>query len=347
MPKTTPKQSEIVWEWIFLFFSFWYISGIFVDGYFHVHDPDLESFFTPWHAILYTGYLFTTIILLAWTTVRKKKNEGWVYAIPPGHGLSLIGALIFAVGGVGDMLWHIAFGVEADIEALLSPTHLMLALGAALVLSGGARYFWATKQHTRSFWKSLPLTLSLAFTFAAIVFMSQFAHYTDPEFTGMRPVTNGEIFYHQALPILGIVIFSAILIGIVSAGLRRGRLPFGSVTLILTTVVAGLALMRTGRELIPAAIVSGLLGDVLVWKAERTVTSSLPIRLLSILLPATYTLLMFLTLMYFHKVWMTIHMWTGAVAFSGFSGFMMGLVAWPRSKKPAPTAKKPGKKKTK
>jgi hypothetical protein len=333
MAKTTPKTSEIVWEWIYLFFCVWYVVGIYVDGYFHVHDPSLESFFTPWHAILYSGYALTTLILLAWTIWNRQKT--FRTSIPAGHGLSLIGAFVFLLGGVGDMVWHIVFGVEADIDALLSPTHLMLALGAALVFSGGARHFWATKQNTGSFWKAIPLIFSLAFTFATVTFMTQFAHYTDPDFTGMTAPEGPLLFYRQAVPLLGIVFFSALLVGTISAGLRRGRLPFGSVTVILTTVVTGMSVMRSGTEVIPAAIFAGFLGDLLVWRADRTVTSALPIRLLSILLPATYTLLMLATLTHTQGVWMSVHMWTGAVVFSGFAGYLTGLVAWPRSRKPA------------
>lgn len=37
------------------------------------------------------------------------------------------------------MLWHSRFGIEAGIEALLSPTHLVLALGGMLMVSGPLR----------------------------------------------------------------------------------------------------------------------------------------------------------------------------------------------------------------
>src|SRR6266702_774121 len=37
------------------------------------------------------------------------------------------------------MLWHIAFGVEADVESLISPSHLVLAVGSTLMLTGPLR----------------------------------------------------------------------------------------------------------------------------------------------------------------------------------------------------------------
>jgi hypothetical protein len=47
-------------------------------------------------------------------------------ALSAGYGLSLLGALIFIVGIMGDLVWHTLFGIEVDLVALLSPTHLLL-----------------------------------------------------------------------------------------------------------------------------------------------------------------------------------------------------------------------------
>ncbi len=57
----------------------------------------------------------------------------------PGYGLSLLGVSIFALGGVSDMIWHMLFGIEVNVDALLSPTHLLLAVGMALIVSGPLR----------------------------------------------------------------------------------------------------------------------------------------------------------------------------------------------------------------
>ena len=38
--------------------SLWIIAGLYLDGSAHHHIPDLiETFFTPWHAVLYSGFL--------------------------------------------------------------------------------------------------------------------------------------------------------------------------------------------------------------------------------------------------------------------------------------------------
>ena len=65
------------------------------------------------------------------------------------------------IGAVGDMVWHIVFGFEVSVEALLSPTHLLLALGGTLIVTGPVRAAW---QRTRSGgWSSLlPALIALA-----------------------------------------------------------------------------------------------------------------------------------------------------------------------------------------
>ena len=62
--------------------------------------------------------------------------------MPVGYGLSGLGALIFAAGGMTDLIWHTIFGIEAGVEALLSPTYLVLALGLGLIASGPVRAAW-------------------------------------------------------------------------------------------------------------------------------------------------------------------------------------------------------------
>src|SRR5581483_11876177 len=37
--------------------SLWILAGLYLDGSAHHHIPDLiETFFTPWHAVLYSGF---------------------------------------------------------------------------------------------------------------------------------------------------------------------------------------------------------------------------------------------------------------------------------------------------
>ena len=43
--------------YITLALSGWVTAGLVVDAWSHTYLPQLESFFTPWHALLYSGFL--------------------------------------------------------------------------------------------------------------------------------------------------------------------------------------------------------------------------------------------------------------------------------------------------
>lgn len=73
------------------------------------------------------------IVLGALGVRNARRGHSLRRALPYGYGLALAGVLLFAAGGVLDLLWHTLFGIEADLDALLSPTHLKLALAAMLI----------------------------------------------------------------------------------------------------------------------------------------------------------------------------------------------------------------------
>jgi WD40 repeat protein len=75
------------------------------------------------------------------------------------------------VAGVGDMIWHSIFGIELEVDALFSPTHLMLFTGGILIVSGPLRAALRRPQAARR----LPAALSLACVLAVAGAMTQFA----------------------------------------------------------------------------------------------------------------------------------------------------------------------------
>src|ERR1044071_4271791 len=77
----------------------WLLGGIYTDGWAHNHIH-VETFFTPWHAVLYSGFL-ANLIFYAVTATRNRRNGKPL--IPEGYRLAVIGIAIFAVSGVGDL----------------------------------------------------------------------------------------------------------------------------------------------------------------------------------------------------------------------------------------------------
>jgi hypothetical protein len=119
-------------------FGLWMTAGLFLDGYFHQNlETDGESFLTPWHAVFYAGFTGSALWLAAMSRRRATgRVVDWRLSfLPDGYAGARVGLLLFAVGGLGDAAWHRAFGVERGIDALLSPTHLLLFAGLVLILT--------------------------------------------------------------------------------------------------------------------------------------------------------------------------------------------------------------------
>ncbi|WP_369047129.1 hypothetical protein [Sinomonas sp. P10A9] len=112
----------------------WLLTGTYIDGWAHNNLHDLETFFTPWHAVLYSGFAACAVWigLLVWR--RRVPGVPWRGAVPAGYGAAAAGVVLFLVSGAADFTWHTVFGIEQDIKALFSPSHLGLAAGGFLIL---------------------------------------------------------------------------------------------------------------------------------------------------------------------------------------------------------------------
>ena len=105
--------------------SFMQISGASWDITSHLlNQPD--SFFTPSHAMLYTGIGLIAISAgVGSYLLRKKKKIKQYYSISLSFKLLIIGSFLSLIAGPLDYLWHQNFG----LDGLLSPTHIFLATG--------------------------------------------------------------------------------------------------------------------------------------------------------------------------------------------------------------------------
>ena len=106
------------------------VTTIFLDAYAHQHliDTETEDFFTLWHALFYgSAFLYTAWVVKL--VLRRRPSGSWTLELSPATKLAAIGVALVVVGGLGDMAWHSVFGLEKSLDALFSPTHLVIAAG--------------------------------------------------------------------------------------------------------------------------------------------------------------------------------------------------------------------------
>lgn len=171
-------EGSLRFDWIMTGLSVLFMAGLWVDGWAHFHGEVDDSFFTPWHFLFYSAFGIVALFLAFnhWRNVGKGYHSR--RALPQGYWFSLVGAMTFALGGVGDMIWHTLFGIEEGSEALTSPTHLALALGMALVFSGALRSAWVrTQSGEQRGWRALgPAIIAMTLLFTLVAFFTSYAH---------------------------------------------------------------------------------------------------------------------------------------------------------------------------
>ena len=85
-------------DWALVGCCAWIVGGGYLDVWAHSHrNLSREGFLTPWHALLYSGMVATTVLLLLLRRNRRARGTAWDW--PSGYGLSLTGCALFAGRG--------------------------------------------------------------------------------------------------------------------------------------------------------------------------------------------------------------------------------------------------------
>ncbi|MGQ0480395.1 MAG: hypothetical protein ACT4O0_05120 [Pseudonocardia sp.] len=223
----------------------WLIVGLFTDGWAHLHMPGLETFFTPWHGLLYSGFAASAGWIGLLAARGHRRGWAWRLALPMGYSMAAAGAVIFGVAGFGDMVWHVVRGVESGIDALLSPTHLMLLAGAALLLTAPLRSGWArpSPPGRPSLRNELPAAVSLSLVTALAAFFLLYASvFAGPAASAAYVrVPEGAPGHHEAeapivIGVVGYLVTTVLLIVPLLLAERLERRPRGLVVVLVSTV---------------------------------------------------------------------------------------------------------------
>ncbi len=162
-------------DWLMSGMALTVAAGFFLDLWAHEHGRVDDSFFTPWHGVMYAGVVGFGLTLGAKAFPARVQGVRWASVLPRGYGLSLLGVVLFLIGGGLDLLWHTLLGIEQTVDALFSPSHLMLAGAGLLMLAGPMRRAWIVGA-SATFPNWIPFVLSAAATMAILTAFTQYAH---------------------------------------------------------------------------------------------------------------------------------------------------------------------------
>lgn len=322
--------TSLRFEWVYAALAAWVIGGLFLDGWAHSHGRVDDTFFTPWHAVLYSGVLATSMFLFVNQWRGLSQGYGLWRALPVGYTASLIGAGLFVVSGGFDFLWHELFGFEANLEALLSPAHLLLATGGILMITGPLRSaYYRLRAGERYGWRELgPAVVSLTAALSVLTFFTDFAHPTTQLYAAYeRPLRAFDP--RISLTIAGVLLQSGLLMGAILFAIRRWTLPLGAFTFIMTINGALMTIFTDNREVIPAALIAGGLADALYARLKPTASRQWAIYLFAFFVPVMLYSLYFLTVQLTGGIGWTIHLWLGAIFMAGVVGLLPAFLMLP------------------
>jgi hypothetical protein len=157
---------------VFLFLSIIIIIvGSILDllSHFRGWTSNEEGVFTPAHYVLYAGIMMACGTLGLPVASSRWLRKPLSSILPKGYEWVYWAVVFFPIGVVGDVVWHSIFGVEVGLEALASPTHILLQVAIYITLISPVLAMVANNpKGTRLSWIKEPLGLFA--TIAVVVF---------------------------------------------------------------------------------------------------------------------------------------------------------------------------------
>jgi len=326
------KEAQVAggrgFDWAAVALGSVFAGGVYLDGWAHNHGKVDNTFFTIWHAALYSGYALYAAFLVVSMVRNHARGYEWQRALPAGYEASLLGAIVFAVGGVGDLIWHTIFGVETNTAALLSPTHLILALGLVLMVGGPLRAAWLRWPHGSApgFTALAPASVAATLILATLAFFTQFAHPLVDALAGASPITGSG---DASMGVAAILLQAALLAGMVLLLVRQWTLPFGTLTLMFTLSAVLISFMHDQGRFIPAAFAAWLVCDLLLRVARPSEQRVGAFRLFAFAVPVIFYAFYYVVLALTEGVGWVIHLWAGSIVMAGVVGLLLSYLAAP------------------
>ena len=317
-------------DWLATACVCWGTAGLVLDVRSHVEGFSFaeEGFLTPEHAVIYSGFLAVGFLVAVAVQRARWRGAGWREAVPRGYGLGIVGLVLFAVAGPGDALWHATFGAEANVEALVSPTHLALATGGTMFCTSPLRATLARAREdalagggAAGWLEQGPLVVTG--TLAAVV-ATVFTMYAHPAFL---LAGNGEVAAGHALS--GLLVHAGLIAGFVLVLSSRVTLVPGAMTMLVAVPAAALAWIGANPWLVPWYVAAALVADVGRRYSRRRLVTRRHLPLVGAFVPATLVGSHFAALAVRGTLSWSVHLWAGAVFMAAVVGTFLGILGTP------------------
>jgi hypothetical protein len=343
-PTAAPARRRTTWreDVITVALGFWMLAGIVADTWAHVNRlPD--TFFTPWHGLMYSGFiaLFSWVL---WVSTRGAEGAPLTRRIPVGYGFSVAAGFVILVAAVGDGVWHTIFGIEANFEAMLSPTHVVLALSMIVLLATAFRAAFASARPgpaptAREF---LPALLSLTAMLGLLyIYFGHTSPFWSPSAT-MDAVSRASVgsadYPRIEQGFMDILVMNVLLMAPLLLVMRRWRLPLGSATVLLaaTSIPVMLAHNFEHGWLLLGPVAGGLFADWRIARPSPAGDDGLRTHLVvATVTPLVMWLVYFFVLNLGQRITWSAEMWAGSVVFAVVGGYALHLLTRP-SRRPLP-----------
>ncbi len=305
-------------------FASWMVFGLYLDGWAHRAQKP-ETFFSPWHAVLYSGFVAA---LLYFATIGRNSP------IPRDRIVSR-GFFLFVAGAIGDGIWHEVFGIEVNLETLLSPTHLALMIGGICMGSGPLRFaIRDPNEKAASFTSFLPTILSLTVQVGVVTFFTLYVSAFPFGALGNRGAASND--FEASFAIGAVLISTALMLGPTLAVVRRWQPPMGTFTLMYGLVVAATAGTLAFRY--PWHIITGLVGGFAADVFARHDSRRAAVFRVGLITPLAMWSTWMLVIKWTNWMTWTPEIWSGTLILAMFEGFALALLAAPPAEIQSQTA---------
>jgi hypothetical protein len=321
--RTVPRN--VAFDYAVGICSVWIASGFFLDAWAHGH-VEVETFFTPYHAVFYSGMVAMLAIFAAFWLRHR--------ALPPGYRFAVLGIPLFFLAGVGDLIWHTIFGIEEGVDALLSPTHQGLGFSMFVLSSGPIRSVLMDRARATTLRMQLPFVLGLATWLILVHFGTAYAFDPAAGRTNAPPTLNGFSpdymialaigYYKISIGVLVMIFQAALMCGFAVWATSKIRLQPGCFTLfyLIANTPAAAAFTNDTPLLgvtVLQSLVAGIVADTLVARLDPEPNKPSAYRIFAIAVPMTYMGTYLLAMLGIERVWwdwnenLGAWLWTGVV----------------------------------